>query len=106
MKSASTLNRFCFSGAVVLAMSRDAAWAVDGFGTEVKVTNLGPALNGWNGGGAGRCPTIRRSISFGTASKVWIDGVAKPEPSVSTTNHCGDAGADLVFPNFNKIRLG
>lgn len=40
------------------------------------------------------------------AVRVWIDGVAKPELSVSTTNHGGNTGADFVFPNFNKIRLG
>jgi aryl-phospho-beta-D-glucosidase BglC (GH1 family) len=36
---------------------------------------------------------------------VWIDGVAKPELSVSTKNHGGN-NVDFIFPNFNKIRLG
>ncbi len=38
------------------------------------------------------------------AVNVWIDGVAKPELSVSTTQHGGNG--DFVFPDFNKIRLG
>lgn len=36
---------------------------------------------------------------------VWIDGVAKPELSVSTRNH-GGANTDFVFPAFNQIKLG
>jgi len=36
---------------------------------------------------------------------VWIDGVAKPELSVSTKNHGGN-NVDFIFPTFNKLRLG
>lgn len=36
---------------------------------------------------------------------VWIDGVAKPELSVSTKTH-GGSQVDFVFPTFNKIRMG
>ena len=36
---------------------------------------------------------------------VWIDGIAKPELSVSTKNHGGN-NVDFVFPTFNKLRLG
>ena len=36
---------------------------------------------------------------------VWIDGVAKPELSVSTKSHGGNS-VDFVFPAFNKIKLG
>jgi endoglucanase len=36
---------------------------------------------------------------------VWIDGIAKPELSVSTKNH-GGANVDFVFPAINQIKLG
>lgn len=36
---------------------------------------------------------------------VWIDGVAKPELSVSTKVHGGNA-VDFVFPAFNRIKMG
>jgi cytochrome c553 len=39
------------------------------------------------------------------AVNVWIDGVAKPELSVSTKKH-GNGSSDFIFPTFNKIRLG
>ncbi|NJD05168.1 MAG: hypothetical protein FIA97_01560, partial [Methylococcaceae bacterium] len=62
MKSASTLYRFCFSGAVALAMFCDTSWAASGcridyviqnqwpggFTASVTVTNQGDAANGWN----------------------------------------------------------
>ena len=38
--------------------------------------------------------------------KVWIDGIAQPDLSVSTTNHGGAQNADFVFPMFNQIKLG
>jgi hypothetical protein len=37
--------------------------------------------------------------------KVWIDGIAQPDLSVSTTNHGGN-NVDFVFPMFNQIKLG
>jgi hypothetical protein len=40
---------------------------------------------------------------------VFIDGVAKPELSVSTKRHSvrgGNAGVDFRFPAFNQIRIG
>lgn len=37
--------------------------------------------------------------------KVWIDGVAQPDLSVSTTNH-GGTNENFVFPVFNQIKLG
>lgn len=37
---------------------------------------------------------------------VWIDGVAKPEMTVSTKKHTGAGGVDFVFPAFNRIKLG
>ena len=36
---------------------------------------------------------------------VWIDGVAKPEMTVTTKQH-GGGTADFVFPSFDRIRLG
>lgn len=36
---------------------------------------------------------------------VWIDGIVRPELSVSTTDHGGN-NVDFVFPTFNKIKLG
>jgi hypothetical protein len=36
---------------------------------------------------------------------VWIDGVAKPELSVSKTDHGGQSG-DFVFPTFTSVRFG
>jgi cellulose 1,4-beta-cellobiosidase len=40
------------------------------------------------------------------AVNVWIDGVAKPEMSVSTAKNHGSSTADFIFPTFNKIRFG
>lgn len=37
--------------------------------------------------------------------RVWIDGTAKPEMSVSTKDH-GGSGVDFVFPTFDKIWFG
>ena len=37
--------------------------------------------------------------------RVWIDGTAKPELSVSTKDH-GGSSVDFVFPTFNKIWFG
>jgi hypothetical protein len=39
------------------------------------------------------------------AINVWIDGVAKPELSVTTTSHGGTA-VDFVFPTFNRVWFG
>jgi hypothetical protein len=37
--------------------------------------------------------------------RIWIDGVAKPDLTVSTTMH-GGTQVDFVFPTFNKIWFG
>ena len=39
------------------------------------------------------------------AINVWIDGVAKPELSVTTTTH-GGSNVDFVLPTFNSIWFG
>ncbi|MET8576622.1 hypothetical protein [Streptomyces sp. NPDC005012] len=36
---------------------------------------------------------------------VWLDGVAKPELTVSTRDH-GGADADFVFPRFDTVKIG
>ena len=40
------------------------------------------------------------------AVRIWIDGVAKPELSVSTKNHGGNQGQDFLFPKFDKMYFG
>lgn len=39
------------------------------------------------------------------AVNVWIDGIAQPDLSVSTSSHGGN-NVDFVFPMFNQIKLG
>jgi hypothetical protein len=36
---------------------------------------------------------------------IWIDGVAKPEMSVSTNSHGGN-NVPFVFPSFNNMWIG
>jgi hypothetical protein len=38
--------------------------------------------------------------------RIWIDGVAKPEMTVSTKDHDGNKAQDFVFPKFDKIAVG
>jgi polysaccharide lyase-like protein len=37
--------------------------------------------------------------------ELWFDGVAKPDLTVSTTNHGGNA-VDFLFPRFDTVKLG
>ena len=44
-------------------------------------------------------------VSADNTVRVWVDGVAKPDLTVSTTNH-GGTQVDFVFPTFNRIWFG
>jgi hypothetical protein len=44
-------------------------------------------------------------VSADNTVRVWVDGIAKPDLTVSTTMHGGN-NVDFVFPTFNRIWFG